>query len=145
MVFRLKIVRKTRHSITTAYQDTRKELQESKNIIAGLQNQIQELNTTISSLNARIEQGNIDQNNKVVAFSRIAKEAKIRYTNLNQIGFSKVLTTNDFIKIDAIPVATISWRNSVSDSLLFQQEAELQNWLQQEMKLDTLFVRRLND
>ncbi len=131
--------------ITTAYKEKRQELQESKNIIAGLQSQIKELNQTISNLNARIEQGNIDDNNKVVAFSRIAKEAKIRYNSLEQIGFAKVLSSKDFIKIDTIPVATISWNKALNDSIINKKEIELRKWLQVEMQLDTLFVRRINE
>lgn len=131
--------------ITTAYKEKRQELQESKNIIAGLQSQIQQLNQTISSLNARIEQGAIDDNNKVIAFSRIAKEAKIRYIDLEQIGFAKVLSSKDFIKIDTIPIATISWNKSLADSLMYKKEVELRSWLQAEMQLDTLFIRRVNN
>jgi uncharacterized hydrophobic protein (TIGR00271 family) len=131
--------------ITTAYKEKRQELQESKNIIAGLQSQIQQLNQTISSLNARIEQGAIDDNNKVIAFSRIAKEAKIRYIDLEQIGFAKVLSSKDFIKIDTIPIATISWNKSLADSLVYKKEIELRSWLQSEMQLDTLFIRRVDN
>ena len=131
--------------ITTAYKEKRQELQESKNIIAGLQGQIQQLNQTISNLQARIEQGNIDNTNKVIAFSRIAKDAKIRYSNLEQIGFAKVLSSKDFIKIDTIPVATLSWNKILSDSVIVKKEIELQKWLQVELQLDTLFVRRVKD
>jgi len=131
--------------ITTAYKEKRQELLESKNIVAGLQRQIEELNSTISSLNNRIEQGAIENNNKVIAFSRIAKEAKIRYTNLAQIGFAKVLSSTDFIKIDTIPVATISWSESLSDSLMSVKEIEFRSWMQSAMKLDTLLIRRIKD
>jgi hypothetical protein len=131
--------------ITTAYQDARKELKEGKNIIAGLQNQIEELNTTIFSLNTRIEQGTIDDTNKVVAFSSIAKEAKIRYHNLEQIGFAKMLSSKDFIKVDTIPVATVSWNEYLSDSLVKIKEVAFRSWLQTEMKLDTLFIRRIKE
>ena len=41
--------------ITTAYKDKRAELQESKNIISGLQKQISGLQADISKLNNRIE------------------------------------------------------------------------------------------
>jgi uncharacterized hydrophobic protein (TIGR00271 family) len=128
--------------ITTAYQDARKELQESKNIVSGLQNQIQQLNETIYNLNNRIERGAIEQNNNVVAFSRIAKEAKIRYLNIEKIGFSKVLSSSDFIKIDTIPVAIIKWNTSIKDSVINLRELELRKWMQSEMKLDTLFIKR---
>lgn len=128
--------------ITTAYKEKRAELQESKNIIAGLQKQITELQQTISSLNNRIEQDALNKNQKVVAFSRIAKESKIRYVNIEKIGFANVLSSKDFIKIDTIPVATIKWNAKLHDSIISPKETELRTWLQREMKLDTLFIKR---
>ncbi|MGK0412699.1 MAG: putative hydrophobic protein (TIGR00271 family) [Polaribacter sp.] len=128
--------------ITTAYKEKREELQESKNIIAGLQKQITDLQETISSLNQRIEQDASYNNQKVIAFSTIAKDAKIRYTDIQQIGFAKMLFSKDFIKIDTIPVATIKWRPKMADSIIAPKERELRTWLQAEMKLDTLFIKR---
>ena len=128
--------------ITTAYKENREELQESKNIIAGLQKQITSLQETISSLNQRIEQDVSYNNQKVIAFSTIAKDAKIRYTDIQQIGFAKMLFSKDFIKIDTIPVATIKWRARMPDSIIAPKERELRTWLQAQMKLDTLFIKR---
>ena len=131
--------------ITTAYKEKRQELQESKNIIAGLQKQIEDLQATISSLNQRIEVNAQNKNEKVIAFSRIAKDAKIRYNGIDEIGFANVLSSKDFIKIDTIPVATIKWNVSLPDSIISPKERELRTWLQTEMKLDTLFLRRIKD
>ncbi|MGB0891437.1 MAG: DUF389 domain-containing protein [Flavobacteriaceae bacterium] len=131
--------------ITTAYKEKRQELQESKNVVAGLQKQIEDLQETISSLNQRIEQDALNKNEKVIAFSRVAKDAKIRYNNIEQIGFANVLSSKDFIKIDTIPVATIKWNNSLHDSIISPKERELRTWLQKEMQLDTLFIRRANN
>jgi len=128
--------------ITTAYKDKREELQESKNIVAGLQKQITDLQETISSLNNRIEQDALNTNQKVVAFSRIAKDAKIRYRNIEEIGFARVLSSKDFIKIDTIPVVTIRWNVQLSDSIIAPREIELRSWLQKELALDTLFIKR---
>jgi uncharacterized hydrophobic protein (TIGR00271 family) len=128
--------------ITTAYKEKREELQESKNIIAGLQKQIAGLQETISSLNTRIEQDALNKNQKIVAFSRIAKEAKIRYVAIEAIGFASVLSSKDFIKIDTIPVATIKWNIKLPDSIIAPKERELRKWLQKEMELDTLFIKR---
>lgn len=128
--------------ITTAYKDKREELQESKNIVAGLQKQITDLQETISSLNNRIEQDALNTNQKVVAFSRIAKDAKIRYRNIEEIGFASVLSSKDFIKIDTIPVVTIRWNVQLSDSIIAPREIELRSWLQKELALDTLFIKR---
>jgi uncharacterized hydrophobic protein (TIGR00271 family) len=128
--------------ITTAYKEKREELQESKNIINGLQKQITELQQTISSLNNRIEQDALNKNQQAIAFSTIIKDAKIRYNEIQSIAFSRVLTSQDFIKIDTIPVATINWNKGLQDSILVKKELELRDWLQQEMKLDTLFIKR---
>jgi len=128
--------------ITTAYKEKREELQESKNIINGLQKQITDLQITISSLNQRIEQDALNKNQKAIAFSRIAKDAKIRYIDIEAIGFANVLSSKDFIKIDTIPVATIKWNLKVPDSIINLKESELRGWLQKEMELDTLFIKR---
>ena len=130
--------------ITTAYKEKRQELQESKNIIDGLQKQIEGLQGTITSLNQRIEQDALNKNEKVIAFSRVAKDAKIRYNEIERIGFANVLSSKDFIKIDTIPVATIKWNTNLHDSIISPKERELRTWLQSEMKLDTLFVKREN-
>ena len=128
--------------ITTAYKDKRAELQESKNIVAGLQKQITDLQETISSLNNRIEQDALNTNQKVVAFSRIVKDAKIRYRDIEEIGFASVLSSKDFIKIDTIPVVTVRWSVQLSDSIIAPREIELRSWLQKELELDTLFIKR---
>jgi uncharacterized hydrophobic protein (TIGR00271 family) len=128
--------------ITTAYKEKREELQESKNIIAGLQKQLTGLQETISSLNNRIEQDALNKNKSVIAFSSIAKDAKIRYIDIEEIGFSSVLFSKDFIKIDTIPVATIKWNLKLPDSIISPKERALRSWLQKEMKLDTLFIKR---
>ena len=128
--------------ITTAYKEKREELQESKNVIAGLQKQITDLQGTISGLNTRIEQDAINKNQKAIAFSRISKDAKIRYNDIEEIGFANVLLSRDFINIDTIPVATIKWNLKLPDSIISPKERELRTWLQKEMELDTLFIKR---
>ena len=128
--------------ITTAYTEKREELQESKNIISGLQKQLTELQETIFGLNNRIEQDALSKNQKIVAFSRVAKDAKIRYVDIEEIGFASVLSSKDFIKIDTIPVVTIKWNVRLIDSIIAPKERDLRRWLQKEMKLDTLFIKR---
>ena len=128
--------------ITTAYKEKREELQESKNIVAGLQKQIMGLQETISSLNNRIEQDALNKNKKVIAFSSIAKGAKIRYIDIEEISFASVLSSKDFIKIDTIPVATIKWNIKLTDSIIAPKESALRSWLQKELELDTLFIKR---
>lgn len=128
--------------ITTAYKEKREELQESKNIIAGLQKQIASLEETILGLNERIEKDAQSESDKVVAFSRVAKEAKIRYVDIEEIGFASILNSKDFIKIDTIPQAFVRWNSSVSDSIINLKEKAMQLWLQKELQLDTIFIKR---
>ena len=128
--------------ITTAYKEKREELQESKNIIAGLQKQIASLEETILGLNQRIEENAQSESDKVVAFSRVAKEAKIRYVDIEEIGFASILNSKDFIKIDTIPQAFVRWNSSVPDSIINLKEKAMQIWLQKELQLDTIFIKR---
>lgn len=128
--------------ITTAYKEKREELQESKNIIAGLQKQITSLEETILGLNERIEKDAKSESAKVVAFSRVAKEAKIRYVDIEEIGFATILNSKDFIKIDTIPQAFVRWNSSVPDSIINSKEKAMQLWLQKELQLDTIFIKR---
>ena len=54
----------------------------------------------------------------------------------------EVLSSKDFIKIDTIPVVTIRWSMQLSDSIIVTREIELRSWLQKELELDTLFIKR---
>ena len=60
--------------------------------------QIEDLEVIISSLNNRIEQDALNENEKAIAFSRISKDAKIRYNEILAIGFAKILRSKDFIE-----------------------------------------------
>jgi len=128
--------------ITTAYNEKREELQESRNIIEGLQKEIKQLKQTITILNERIEADALNQNKKAIAFSAIAKDLKIRYSDIEQIAFANQLFSKDFINIDTIPLLTIKWKASLADSMLLSKEIELKSWLQNELKLDTLYLKR---
>ena len=128
--------------ITTAYKDKKQELEDSKRINDALRTEIEDLKTTITSLNQSIEQKYALNNEKAIAFSRISKDAKIRYNEILQIGFANVLSSKDFIKIDTIPTVTIQWSVTLNDSLISIKERELRSWLQNEMQLDTLFIKR---
>lgn len=128
--------------ITTAYKEKREELVESRPIIDDLKNQISTLQEIISQLNERIELDASNKNKKSVPFIRIAKEVKIRYKDVEQIGFSQMLSTKNFLNIDTIPITTVKWDKKLPDILIDSKEKELRNWLQKELKLDTLFIRR---
>ncbi len=114
------------------------DLDQKNYVIKGLQEEIESLKQEVTGLQSTIERN--DKNS--IAFSRIAKDAKIRFSDVKEIRFSKVLSTKDFIKVDTIPEASIVWNNKLKKDYIAKKEAELRKWLQKEMKLDTLFLRK---
>ena len=128
--------------ITKAYEDKREELRESRTIIKGLEAEIDELKITITNLRGQLEQDAINRDEKAVAFSRISQQTKIRYSNLERLDFASVLSTSDFFKIDTIPLLTVKWNPIIKDSILDIKENELRTWIQAQMELDTLFIKR---
>ena len=78
----------------------------------------------------------------MVEFSRIVKEAKIRYAEIEELSFAKQLYSKDFIKVDTIPIAMVKWNEKLLDTLKIKKEKELRTWLQREFELDTLFIKR---
>ncbi|TYP98074.1 putative hydrophobic protein (TIGR00271 family) [Tenacibaculum adriaticum] len=128
--------------VMDAYDRAIADLDSKDNIIVGLNKEIEDLKVTITSLNQRIEQEAQLRNDKFIPFSSIAKDAKIRYNDIKEISFANILSSKDFIKVDTIPVATIKWNTKLADSTVLKKEKELRVWLQKEMKLDTLFIKR---
>lgn len=124
-------------SLDRAYTD----LDEKDNIISGLQKEIDELKENISGLNQQIESQNTSNNNSI-AFSSIAKDAKIRFNDLEYFGYAKMLESSDFIKVDTITVATLKWNEKLNDSLVNVKEIEFKTWLSQELKTDKIKIKR---
>ena len=54
----------------------------------------------------------------MVAFSSIAKDAKIRDVALEEIQFARLLSSKYFIKIATIPMITIKWNLKLADSIV---------------------------
>ncbi|WP_179008761.1 DUF389 domain-containing protein [Winogradskyella forsetii] len=123
-------------SLDRAYAD----LDRKDNVIDGLQKQITELETNISNLNKLIESKNTNQN--AVSFSSLSRDAKVRFSDLEYFGYAKMLESKDFINIDTVTVANVRWKVKLSDSLILIKERDLQKWLKNELKVDTVFIKR---
>ncbi|WP_178989838.1 DUF389 domain-containing protein [Winogradskyella schleiferi] len=123
-------------SLDRAYAD----LDRKDNVIDGLQNQIAELETNISNLNKVIESKNTNEN--AVSFSSLSRDAKVRFSDLEYFGYAKMLESKDFINIDTVAVANVRWKVKLSDSLVLIKERDLQKWLKNELKVDTVFIKR---
>ena len=116
--------------ISTAYQDSQKRVEQKNNVIKGLQGTIENLKAELESKNKKLP----------LDFLKISKEAKINFYDLKSISFYKELKS-DFKKIDTLPTARIIWRSLLDDSLALKRNNKLRVWLQNEMKLDTVYVR----
>jgi len=128
---------KVSESLDRAYADIDKK----DNLITDLQNQINELNKNITGLNQQIETQNASTNSSV-AFSSIAKDAKIRFNELEYFGYAKMLESKDFIKVDTVVVAGVRWNINLNDSLVGVKEKELSDWLKQRLNEKEVVIKR---
>ena len=122
--------------ISNAYQDARDELKESKNVIVGLQLEIEDLKKEVTQLNQQVE-----AKSEGVAFSSLARDAKVRFNDLQYFSYAKMLESNDFIKVDTISVANVKWNPSLNDSLVMVKEKQLSDWLKQELKINNIIIK----
>lgn len=74
-----------------------------------------------------------------VPFLQISEEARINYTGLAEISYSKLIKTN-FQHVDTITVFNTTWYDSIPDSKL--QQLQLEKWLKTRLNLDTLVVTK---
>lgn len=75
-------------------------------------------------------------------FTSLAKDAKIQFTDLQYFGYAKMLASSDFRKADTIAIVNVRWNTSLTDSIMTVKEAELSNWLKQELKLENVVIKR---
>ncbi|MFC5044162.1 DUF389 domain-containing protein [Aquimarina hainanensis] len=125
--------------LSNAYKDTREELSKSRNIVEGLNAEIEELQNRIKDLETQLEEAKVTP---VVGlpYSTIAKDAKIRFPDLKELGYGEVLQSN-FIKVDTVKVLFPIWKFQVSDSLNQLRKDKLREWITKEMKVDTLLIK----
>ena len=132
-------VDKISDALDRAYRD----LDQKDLIIQGMQEQIADLKQQTKFLEERLKSKASQENESFIAFSTVSKDAKIKYADLRQFGFAKMLNSKDFIQVDTIPVAAVKWNPALSDSVQTLREAELKVWLQKELSLDTLIIERI--
>ncbi|WP_298542896.1 DUF389 domain-containing protein [uncultured Aquimarina sp.] len=77
---------------------------------------------------------------EVLPYNNIAKDAKIRFPDLSELGYGEVLQSN-FLKVDTVKVIFPQWKFQVSDSLNDVRNKDLREWITGELKADTLLVK----
>ncbi|MDX1271997.1 DUF389 domain-containing protein [Bizionia paragorgiae] len=115
-------------------------LDRKDNVIHGLQSEIEALQATVKSLNLQMEK-------KVnplgsISFTTLAKDAKIKFRHLEYFGYSKMLETKDFIKVDTVSVIDVEWSKQLHDSVKVRKEKELKEWLRTTVKTDSILVKK---
>lgn len=125
--------------ISDAYDRAISELDKKDIIISGLEKQIFELQENVSGLNQQLEAQNSSDE---IPFSSLAKDAKIRFNDLDYFGYAKMLESKDFIKVDTLTVANIKWKENLNDSIALVKEGELLLWLKQELKTEKVSIKR---
>ena len=70
----------------------------------------------------------------------LAKDAKIKFSDLEYFSYSKILESSDFMKMDTLTKAKVRWKTALSDSIVTLKEKELTEWLKQQLNSDKISV-----
>lgn len=127
--------------VVDAYDRAIEDLDRKDNIIKGLQKEIEDLKNTIVGLNNSVEQEALNRDKNSIPFSRISKEAKIRFNDLKEMRFAKVLLSKDFIKIDTLTEVSLRWNDKLPDSIIVKNEKELKKWVEKELQLKDVLIK----
>ncbi|NRA91311.1 MAG: DUF389 domain-containing protein [Psychroserpens sp.] len=113
--------------IIELYDKATIDIEQKEYIIKGLREEIETLKGNIESLNDQL-QDKAKSSNQVV-YSALAKDAKIKFSDLEYFGYATMLESSDFIKVDTITVVSLKWNNKLSDSIITNKEREMKSWL----------------
>lgn len=90
-----------------------------------------------------LEQELVKYRSAGIPFETISREAKINYSNIEEMSYANNLVTN-FKKIDTIPTFNVRWSSQMSNAARRTEMNKLEQWLQVRLSLDTLLVRSVN-
>ncbi|WP_295178202.1 DUF389 domain-containing protein [uncultured Christiangramia sp.] len=76
------------------------------------------------------------------SFTELSKEAKINYEDIEEIGYSNLMTTN-FQKTDTIPTFTVTWDRDLRGDKLKVQQDKFGQWMKVRLKLDTVAIKNV--
>ncbi|MFL1011757.1 DUF389 domain-containing protein [Flavisericum labens] len=124
--------------ILELYDKATVEIEQKDYIIKGLREEIETLKNNVVSLNGQLE--NKAKNSDEVLYSKVAKDAKIKFSDLGYFGFARMLESTDFIKVDTVEVISLKWNGTLSDSLRNKKNNELKDWLKETLKTERLLL-----
>ena len=119
--------------ISDAYDRAIRDLDEKDHIISGLRNEIEVLREELLLVNG---------GSSVISFTNLSRDAKVRFNDLTYFSYAKTLESKDFINTDTLQVATVTWNESLNDSLIVIKEKQLTDWLKEELKAKRIIIKR---
>ncbi|WP_405296025.1 DUF389 domain-containing protein [Algibacter sp. Ld11] len=119
--------------ISDAYDRAIRDLDEKDHIISGLRNEIEVLREELLLVNG---------GSNVISFTNLSRDAKVRFNDLTYFSYAKTLESKDFINTDTLQVATVTWSESLNDSLVVIKEKQLTDWLKEELKAKRVIIKR---
>ncbi|GAA4113680.1 TIGR00341 family protein [Aquimarina addita] len=102
--------------------------------------EIDALKEKLVEMNNQLSAANKTGTFNVLTYSAIAKDAKIKFPDLSELGYGQVLQSN-FVKIDTLKVIYPTWKFKVVDSVNAKRNNNLRGWITKELKVDTLLIR----
>jgi uncharacterized hydrophobic protein (TIGR00271 family) len=124
--------------IIELYDKATIDLEQKDYIITGLREEIETLKNNIVSLNNQLEDKT--KNTKIVLYSSVKKDAKIRFSDLEYFGYAKMLESSDFIKVDTVTVVSLKWNSKLNDSLVKVKENEIKTWLEDKLNEERILI-----
>lgn len=124
--------------IIELYDKATIDLDQKDYIINGLRDEIETLKGNIVSLNDQLE--NKAKSTDNVLYSSVAKDAKIKFSDLEYFGYAKMLESSDFIKVDTVSVVSLKWNAKLNDSLVSIKENEMKAWLKGKLKDERIVI-----
>ncbi|MFK7782064.1 DUF389 domain-containing protein [Psychroserpens sp.] len=124
--------------IIELYDKATIDLEQKDYIINGLREEIETLKGNIVSLNDQLE--NKTKNTSDILYTSVAKDAKIKFSDLEYFGYAKMLESSDFIKVDTVSVVSLKWNVKLSDSLVEIRESEMKVWLKDKLKDQRILI-----
>ena len=124
--------------IIELYDKATIDLEQKEYVISGLREEIETLKNNIKSLNDQLE--NKSKNTDNILYASVAKDAKIKFSDLEYFGYAKMLESTDFIKVDTVTVVSLKWNTKLNDSLRKIKENEIKTWLSGKLKDERILI-----
>lgn len=104
-----------------------------------LLDQIEDLEIQLADRDKKLREATAEKP-ALFSFSAVAKDAKIMFPDLAELGYAEMLESN-FRKVDTVKAIFPKWKFEVSDSLGQIRNNDLRVWITAELKADTLLVK----